>query len=249
MLRIASALASAVVVSLAATGCSADDGTGPLLVLAASSLTDSFATIAAEFEAANPDVDVEVSFAGSSTLSVQIEQGAPADVVALADTTPMDALADAGLVDEPVRFATNSMVLAVPTDNPGDVQGIDALTDASLLVGVCAPQVPCGRYAREVLALAGVDAVLDTEEPDVRSLVGKIASGELDVGLVYATDVRSMPDRLVEVPLPDGVDVRSEYPIAVVNTTDDRDGARRFVEFVASPAGQAILADDGFGAS
>ncbi len=203
-----------------------------LLVLAASSLTDSFDAMETAFEAVNPDVDVEISVAGSSALSVQIEQGAPADVVALADTAPMDALAAAGLVERSIRFATNSMVLAVPIDNPGDVDGIDALSDSGLLIGVCAPQVPCGRYAREVLDAAGVDASLDTEEPDVRSLAGKIASGELDAGLVYATDVGSMPDRLVAIPLPDGVDVRAEYPIAVVSATDDRDRARRFIDFV-----------------
>jgi molybdate transport system substrate-binding protein len=248
MLCIPRALVPAVVVALALAGCGSADDPDTLLVLAASSLTDSFDAMETAFEAVNPDVDVEISVAGSSALSVQIEQGAPADVVALADTAPMDALAAAGLVERSIPFAANTMVLAVPIDNPGDVDGLDALSDSGLLIGVCAPQVPCGRYAREVLDAAGVDASLDTEEPDVRSLAGKIASGELDAGLVYATDVGSMPDRLVAIPLPDGVDVRAEYPIAVVSATDARDRARRFIDFVNSAAGQAILADAGFGA-
>jgi len=247
MFRMIRALVAAAAVSTALAGCGSDDDSNSLLVLAASSLTDSFDSMETAFEAANPDVDVEISVAGSSALSVQIEQGAPADVVALADTVPMDALAAAGLVDAPVRFATNSMVLAVPIDNPGGVDSLDALSDSALLVGVCAPQVPCGRYAQEVFDAAGVEASLDTEEPDVRSLAGKLASGELDAGLVYATDVEAMPDRLMTIPLPDGVDVRADYPIAIVGDTDDRDGARRFIDFVTSPDGQAILAEAGFG--
>lgn len=247
MFRLIRALVAASAVSLTLAGCGAEDDSDSLLVLAAASLTDAFDDMETAFEVANPGVDVEISVAGSSAIGVQIEQGAPAAVVALAGTVPMDALVKAGLVENPSRFATNSMVLAVPIDNPGGVNDFGALSDAALFVGVCAPQVPCGRYAREVLDAAGVDASIDTEEPDVRSLAGKIAAGELDAGLVYATDVRSMPDRLVSIPLPDGVDVRGEYPIAIVSDTDDRDGARRFIDFVRSAAGQAILTDAGFG--
>ena len=247
MFRLIRVLVAGSVVSLPLAGCGAGDDSDSLLVLAAASLTDAFDDMEIAFEVANPSVDVEISVAGSSAIGVQIEQGAPADVVALADTMPMDALAEAGLVENPSQFATNSMVLAVPIGNPGKVDDFEALSDAALFVGVCAPQVPCGRYAREVLDAAGVDASIDTEEPDVRSLAGKIAVGELDAGLVYATDVRSIPDRLVAIPLPDGVDVRAEYPIAIVSDTDDRDGARRFIDFVRSAAGQAILTDAGFG--
>jgi molybdate transport system substrate-binding protein len=235
------------VTTWAVAGCGSADDSEPLLVLAAASLADSFDSMAAAFEGANPDVDVQVSVAGSSALSVQIEQGAPADVVALAAETPMNALVDAGLVETPVPFATNSMVLAVPDSNPGEVDSLAALVDPDLLVGVCAPQVPCGEYARQVFDAAGVEASLDTEEPDVRSLAGKLAAGELDAGLVYATDVRAMPDRLRVIPLPPGIDVRAEYPIAVVSDSDRIDDARRFVAFVESPEGRAILADAGFG--
>ncbi len=245
MFRIACVLVP--VTTWAVAGCGSVDDTEPLLVLAAASLADSFESMATAFEAANPDVDVEVSVAGSSALSVQIEQGAPADVVALAAAAPMNALVDAGLVETPIRFATNSMVLAVPDDNPGGVDSLAALADSDLLVGVCAPQVPCGEYARQVFDAAGVEASIDTEEPDVRSLAGKLAAGELDAGLVYATDARATPDRLRVIPLPPGVDVRAEYPIAVVSGSDDLDSARRFVAFVESPEGRSILADAGFG--
>ena len=235
MFRIACVLVP--VTTWAVAGCGSADDSEPLLVLAAASLADSFDSMATAFEEANPGIDVEISVAGSSALSVQIEQGAPADVVALAAVTPMNALVDAGLVETPVPFATNSMVLAVPDDNPGEVDSLAALADPDLLVGVCAPQVPCGEYARQVFDAAGVEASLDTEEPDVRSLAGKLAAGELDVGLVYATDVRAMPDRLRIVPLPPGIDVRAEYPIAVVSGSDHTDDARRVRRVRRIPGG------------
>lgn len=242
-----------VLVALAASipvlvGCSDGDDAEPVLILAASSLTDAFAAMEDEFEAAHPDIDVQVSFGGSSTLQVQVEEGAPAAVVAFADAAPMRTLTDEGLVVDPVRFATNSIVLATPIDDPGSVDGLADLTDPDLLVGVCAAQVPCGAYAREVFDLAGIEPSIDTEEPDVRALVAKLAAGELDAGLVYATDVLAMPDRLRTVPLPAGVDVRTEYPIAVVEGSADRDAAARFVDFVTSPAGRSVLEAAGFGA-
>ncbi|WP_040493864.1 molybdate ABC transporter substrate-binding protein [Ilumatobacter nonamiensis] len=246
MARITTALATAAVVSVSAVSCGGPDD-DPVLVLAAASLTDAFATMETEFEAANPDLDIEVSFGGSSALQVQVEEGAPADVVAFADASPMAALVDDDLVDDPTVFATNALVLVTPADNPGGVTSLDDLTNPDLLVGVCAPQVPCGRYAAELLDRAEVDASLDTQEPDVRSLAAKIAAGELDAGLVYATDVDAFPDELELIPLPDGIAVRAEYPIAAVSESSRPDDAERFLDFVLSAEGRQILADAGFG--
>ncbi|MGA9278362.1 molybdate ABC transporter substrate-binding protein [Ilumatobacter sp.] len=246
MPRIATALAAVTILVMTTAACGDSDEDGSVLVLAASSLTDAFTAMEAEFEAAH-DVDVELSFGGSSTLRVQVEQGAPAAVVAFADTAPMDALVAGGFAEAPETFATNSMTLVIPADNPGDVSGLADLTDPGLLVGVCAPQVPCGRYAQDVLTQAGVAASVDTEEPDVRSLAAKIAAGELDAGLIYTTDVDAFPGELTAIELPDGIDVRADYPIAIVDGTSARSDAELFVDFVLSPAGQAILTDAGFG--
>lgn len=236
----------AVVAALLALGCSeADDDT--VLVLAAASLTDAFTTIAVEFEAANPGVEIEFSFAGSNSLSVQVEQGAPADVIALADVAPISALKSAGLVDLPVTFASNSLALAVPAGNPGDVASIDDLANPDLLVGVCASTVPCGAYAELVLAAADVSPSLDTAEPDVRSLVAKLVAGELDVGLIYATDARAFRDDLQVIPLPASIDVRADYPIGLLDEAPNRAAGQRFVEFVMSAEGQDILRAAGFG--
>jgi molybdate transport system substrate-binding protein len=236
----------AVAIALLSAGCSGHDE-NTILVLGAASLTNAFETLAEEFEATRPGVDVELSFAGSNSLGVQIEQGAPADVVALANADQIDALVSTGQVMAPTVFATNSLVLATPTPNPGNVDSIDDLADPDLLIGVCAPTVPCGVYADRVLSAAGVVASLDTEEPNVRSLVAKLTSGELDAGFVYATDLQEFGDELRMIALPESIDVRAEYPIARVTDSPNALVAQEFIEFVTSAEGQAILRAAGFG--
>ena len=216
---------------LAACGADEQD---TLDVFAASSLTDAFGAIETAFEA-DHDVDVVLNVAASSALREQILAGAPADVFASANRSNLDAVADGSQV-----FATNRLQLVVPAANPGGVDGIDDLARDDLLVGLCAVEVPCGELAHEALDLAGVTASVDTEEPDVRSLLAKVVAGELDVGIVYATDVRSAGDAVRGIDL----DVVASYPIAAL--TDDEDAAA-FVDFVLSEEGQAILAEHGFG--
>jgi molybdate transport system substrate-binding protein len=246
MLRIATTVTTVAALATAASCGGADDVDSTILVLAAASLTDAFADIEERFEDANPGLDVEISHGGSSSLRVQVSEGAPADVVAFADADLMADLASDGLVDTMETIATNALVLAVPADNPGDVASIDDLSDSRLLIGVCAPQVPCGGYAQELLDRAGVTASIDTEEPDVRALAAKVASGELDAGLVYATDVDAFDGDLATVPLPDDVHVLAEYPIARVADSASA-AADSFIAFVLSEDGRRALSDAGFG--
>jgi molybdate transport system substrate-binding protein len=232
-------------VVLAACGDDGDDGEQTLTVFAASSLTDAFGEIEAAFEADHPRVDIVVNLAASSALREQILAGAPADVFVSADAANVDQLVDAGETSgEPVDFASNRLQLAVPADNPGGVTGIEDLAREELLVGLCAAEVPCGRFGREALAAAQIEASIDTNEPDVRSLLTKVAAGELDAGVVYRTDVLAAGDTVVGIDLPSGVDVAVTYPIVAL--TDD-DAAREFVAFVLGDEAQAILARYGFG--
>ena len=241
--------ASLLSLSLVAVGCGGDDADDRLLVFAAASLTDAFGEVEAAFEAANPGVDVAFSFAGSSSLREQILEGAPAGVFASASGTTMDAVADAGgLAGEPVVFARNLLQIAVPAGNPGGVSGLDDFADADLLLGLCAEGVPCGDFGREALAAAGVDPAVDTNEPDVRSLLTKIEAGELDAGIVYVTDVLAAGDRVEGVEIPDELNVVASYPIAALADAPDPAAAAAFVAFVLSPEGQAILAGYGFAA-
>ena len=188
-------LAAVTALVIAATACTNDPVEGsrpvPLLIFAAASLTDAFADLEVAFEAANPDIDIEVSVAGSSALRLQVDQGAPADVIAVANERVMTQLAGEGHVEGFTVFATNRLVVVSSVAESDRVSGPDSLADSGLLIGLCAPQVPCGEYALEALDQAGVKPSVDTEEPDARALTAKLASGELDAGVIYATDAAS----------------------------------------------------------
>jgi molybdate transport system substrate-binding protein len=235
-----------VVMQLVACGRSDSQDDAEVLVFAASSLTVVFEQFEADFEAEYPDIDVTLSFGASSALRVQIEQGAPADVIAVADRATADELVANGQILEPTVFATNSMTIAVPVGNPGNITSISDFVNERLLLGACAPEVPCGVYAEQIFAASAVEPSLDTAEPDVRSLVTKIASGELDAGLVYETDVLAADGELIGIAIAESANVRAEYPIAVLDGVA-RPAAQQFVDFVLSETGQRILADAGFG--
>lgn len=232
---------------LATQACSGDDGRATLTVLAAASLTDAFTDVAGAFEDAHPGTEVALDFAASSALREQVLAGAPADVFAAADQREVEALADAGALDgRPTPFAANVLVLAVPPGNPGAVTRLGDLARTDLLVGLCAPEVPCGRLAREVLTRAGVEAAVDTEAPDVRALRTQVASGDLDVGVVYRTEVAAGGGDVEGVAIAEADDLPARYPIAVLDEAEDADLAAAFVAFLLSDAGQGVLADHGF---
>jgi molybdate transport system substrate-binding protein len=219
-----------------------------LLVFAAASLADAMEDLAAEFETVDPGVEVDINVAGSSSLREQILAGAPADVFAAASPDVVKPLREAGEVStRGVVFATNSLVVGVPSGNPGDVTGLESFTDGDLLLGACAPGVPCGDLAAEAFGLAEIDPALDTEEPNVRALLSKIRSGDLDAGLVYVTDVEGSDGEVESLALPEGAAASNPYPAVVLDRADDADAAEAFVDFLLSEAAQRILAEHGFG--
>lgn len=222
---------------------------GEVLVSAAASLTDAFAEVESAFEAANPGVDVVLNLAGSSGLREQILEGAPADVFASANTSNMDQVAEAGEVaSDPQIFVRNLLQIAVPAGNPAGVTGLEDFGRDELLIGLCAEDVPCGDFAREALANAGVTPAIDTNEPDVRALLTKVEAGELDAGITYVTDVASTDGAVEGVEIPEDLNAIAEYPIAVLANAPNPMGAAAFVDFVLSDEGQAILARYGFAA-
>jgi molybdate transport system substrate-binding protein len=221
---------------------------GSITVFAAASLTDAFDEVGSAFEDANPGVSVEFNYGGSSDLRDQILGGAPADVFASANTSNMDAVAEGdGLDGEPETFVTNVLEIAVPPGNPGDIEGLDDFGDDSKLIGLCAEEVPCGEFGREALANAGVTPAPDTNEPDVRSLLEKVESGDLDAGIVYVTDVQAAGDAVEGIEIPEEDNVVAQYPIATLAESGSPDVAEAFVEFVLSDDGQEILQSFGFG--
>lgn len=251
---LALATTALLVLPLAACGDDSDatdggnGGRTTLTVFAAGSLTKSFEQLEKAFEADHPDVDVKLSFGGSSDLVAQITEGAEADVFASADTKNMDKLVDAGLAaGDPSEFATNTLEIAVPPGNPGDVKGIADLGDADLDIVVCAPEVPCGNAALEVAEAAGVTLAPDSEEQSVTDVLGKVESGEADAGLVYVTDVSAAGDQVEGIEFPQAADVVNHYPIVAVKDAAHADLAQEWIDLVLGE-GQGVLAAAGFGA-
>ena len=232
------------VLALMVTACAAGPAERQLIVSAASSLTDAFGDVADAFEAQNAGVSVVLNLGGSSALREQILQGAPADVLATADQATMRDVIDGGAATRSDVFARNRLVIAVASGNPAGVESLEDLARTELFVGLCAPAVPCGRLAALVLEAGGVVPAVDTQEPNVRSLVTKIGNGDLDVGLVYLSDV--FGSTLVEgIALPTDIDTTNEYHVAALTEAQQPDLATAFIGFLLSDDGVAILLANG----
>jgi molybdate transport system substrate-binding protein len=231
-------------VAVACGGAPAGSGqpTVSITVFAAASLTDAFGEAAEVFRARKAHARVVFSFGSSSTLATQIASGAHADVFASADELSMGRLVDAHLVDDgPGIFA-----IAVAPGNPKKVTSLADLARPGMVVVLAAPTVPAGKYAAEALAKASVRVTPASQELDVRAVLNKVALGEADAGIVYATDLRAGGARVSGVAIPESQQVVARYPIAVVTGSAEPSVARAFVDFVLSDDGQALLARYGF---
>jgi len=221
---------------------------GELAISAAASLTKAFDEIAAAFEAEYPDVEVlPIEYDGSSTLATQIIEGKPVDVFASADEGNLQKVVDAGLITGGgTLFATNTLVVIVPKGNPAGVSSIADLADPAVRVVICDAEVPCGKASAKLFELNGLAVTPVSLEQNVSAVLTKVGAGEADAGLVYATDVARSTD--VESFVPDHAgEVVNKYPLAALDGAPNPAAAAAFVAFVTGPAGQAILADLGFG--
>lgn len=246
-MRRASAAVVAVVVATGIGACSATSEPGPTLtVYAAASLTDVFAQIEADFEDAHPDVDVTTVYGGSADLAAQIAEGAPADVFASAHAAPMEAIAGE-LATTPVAFATNTLTIAVPSGNPAEVTSLADLAGGGVTSVICAPQAPCGTVTTALAAAHGLDLAPSSMESSVTDVLGKVASGHADAGVVYATDI-ARAEGVEEVAIAGADEAATTYPIVALETAQDPDLAAAFVLYVVGVKGQAVLASAGFGA-
>ena len=244
----------ALILVLFGVACQEPSKAHTLDVFAASSLTEAFADLGQAFEAAHPDTDVRLNFAGSQILRLQIDQGADADVFASANHSHMQALIDSGRVVDSHIFTHNELVVIVPRSNPAQIHRFDDLLRARRLV-IGNKNVPAGRYARQVLgrtAAVGPDfearalSRVVSEESNVRLVRAKVELGEADAAIVYRSDAVAS-ERVKTVPIPAGINVRADYPMARVDGSGDREQVERWFAFVSSPEGQAILARHGFG--
>jgi molybdate transport system substrate-binding protein len=222
-------------------GTGGGDSTDNATVFAAASLTEVFPKI---------DPEATYNFAGSDDLATQITEGAPADVFAAASPKYPDQLYEDELVEKPKVFATNKLVLIVPTDNPANIQSVDDLGDPDVKLVIGAEGVPIGDYTRTVLENMGATDVLDqvvSEEDDVKGVVSKVSLGEADAGFVYVTDVKPVEDKVTAIELPEEAQAVVQYEIAVVKDAPHRVAAEAFVDQVLGDKGQSQLQGAGFG--
>lgn len=225
-----------------ATGASASTGGDPT-VFAAASLTKVFPRISP---------GPRYTFGGSGALEVQIEQGAPADVFAAASPKQPAALYAKHLVDKPVEFATNTLVLIVPRSNPAHIRTVSDITRPGVKLVICNATVPCGDYARTAFANLGITTRamrnVVSQTTDVTQTVAQVALGQADAGFVYITDAKAAGGKVSVIRLPAAAKPGAKDYIAVVAHSGHRTAAEAFVNRVMSSAGQSLLRAAGFGA-
>jgi molybdate transport system substrate-binding protein len=220
---------------------------GSIHVFAAASLTASFNALGISFRQANPGAGVDFNFAGTPTLVTQIEQGAPADVFASADTANMDRLTADGYAGGTSKvFARNQLEIVVAPGNPKGITGLADLAKPGVIYISEATTVPAGKYALQALASAGVRVTPKSLETSVTAVISKIELGEADAGIVYTTDIKGAGNKVQGVQIPAANNVVATYPIVTVKGTKSADLAYAFINHVLSPTGQSTLATFGF---
>ncbi len=238
---------------------SASAGSGTLTVFAAASLTDAFNEVKTSFQAANPGVTVTYNFAGSPALVTQLTQGAPADVFASADQPNMDNAVKGGVITgTPQPFVKNKLVIIVPKDNKAGIQTPKDLAKPGIKFDTAQDAVPVGNYTQQVFDnfsklpdygadfKANVNKNIVSKEDNVKAIVQKVQLGEVDAGIVYTTDAQAGADKLTMIAIPDAQNVIAVYPVAVVKGAKQSALGQKYIDYLLSPAGQAIMKKWGF---
>jgi molybdate transport system substrate-binding protein len=214
-------------------------------VFAAASLQPAFDRIGAQLNTKRK-IKATFNYAGTQTLSAQLLQGAQADLFASADTSHMTTVETAGLLSGPSKvFAENWLEIVVAKGNPKHINGLADLTRPGLVVVLADPSVPAGKYAQQALGKAHVTVRPASLELQVTGVLSKVALGEADAGIVYASDIFTST-KVVGVPIAADQNVLADYPIAALKTSSHPAQAAAFIDLVLSPDGQGILKSSGF---
>jgi molybdate transport system substrate-binding protein len=219
---------------------------GSITVFAASSLTGTFTTLAQTFEAAHPGTKITFSFGSSGTLSTQINQGAPADVFASASPKTMQAVVTAGNAAGSTNFVKNTAEIAVAAGNPKHIAGLTDLGKSGVKVALCVVTAPCGSLAQTLLTAAKVTVKPAATEPDVKTTLSVVESGEVDAGIVYVTDVLAAGTKVTGVEIPAAQNGTTEYPIAALGHSSNSALAAAFVAYIESADSLSVLEKAGF---
>ncbi len=238
---------SATTTTKKATTATATNVTGNITVSAAASLTEAFTKIGSDFKAAHPNAGTTFNFGSSGTLETQIEGGAPADTFASADQDNMTKLSSKNLVDIPVVFARNRLVIVT---KPGNPKNVKTLTDLANLgtISLCGRTVPCGKYAAQILQTAGVSVpeTKVTRGIDVKGTLQAVTTGDADAAIVYATDAKSAGSTVTAVTIADAQNAIAVYPIATLKRSNNPVTSAAFIKYLTSAKGQATLRSFGF---
>lgn len=230
-----------------------------IVVSAGASLKDAFKEIAAEFGKDNPDVKIRFNFSSSGVLVNQIEQGAPVTVFASPSAEDVARLGKGGFVQQEAVFAHNAMVLLVGNPMRDKIKSMGDLATEPVRLVMSAKHVPAARYAKEVLRKAdesnlyGPDyskrvlAKTISEEMDVRMTAMKVAVGEGDAAFGYYSDITGdIRQKVQAVPIPDAINVRVNFVMALLKNAPQAAQGQKFYDFVLSDRAQAILDRHGF---
>jgi molybdate transport system substrate-binding protein len=220
-----------------------------LTVFGAASLKGAFEAFAPELTA-DTGITPLYSFDASSALRTQIEQGAPADVFASADTANVVTLVESGAATDPTVFACNQLTIIVPADNPAGITSAQDLGRAGVRVIAAGDEVPITKYATQLVANLGITdayaANVVSKEDNVAAVRSKIELGEGDAGIVYVTDAIASGDKVQQVAVPSDANVPATYAAAIVADTDQPEDSAAFLGWLTGPEGQAGLASFGF---
>lgn len=224
-----------------------------ITVSAAASLTEAFTEAESVFEAENPGVDVNYNFAGSGSLRLQIEGGAPIDVFASASESHMDILENESLIinDSRKDFASNTVVLITPSDSQLNITGPeDLLSDDVETISIGNPETaPVGKYTVEALEAEGIWDQLEPKAllaDDVKQVLVYVERDEVDAGFVYSTDAATAEEGTIDIAATIPTVTPINYPIAVVSSSEHQEAAQAFVDFITSGEGKTILESYGF---
>ena len=257
------ALSIALLAAVLLAGCSGQQAQPEkdLTVFSATSLTGALTDIGKDYETLHPGVHIITNFDGSQALRTQIEQGADADVFLSANTKQLNALRDQGLMENTTigLFAKNKLAVIVPLSNPANITTLQDLARPGIRLIIGTKDVPAGDYARQILKKMSSDTAYGpafnpsvlknvmSEETTVTGVVAKVQIGEADAGIVYETDITpDNRDKFILIPIPDEYNVIAEYPAGVVMSSGNKDEAIRFIAYLRSEQGRAMLAKHGF---
>jgi molybdate transport system substrate-binding protein len=250
--------ASLVAVAACSAAAPQTTATGSLTVFAAASLKSAFTDLQGAWATKHPNTSLVFSFDASSALEAQIEQGAPADVFASADTSNPEKAVDHGFAQAPLtRFAGNLLTLVTPIDNPAHLQTPADLARPGVRIVAAGDNVPITTYANHVVAnLAALpgyppgfaEAVprnVVSKEDNVRAVLTRVELGEADAGIVYVTDAKTST-KVGTIPIPEGANVPATYAAVVVSKSANQFTAAEFVHWLADADAQAVLGRYGF---